>query len=454
MTRKVVPCPSRPAVPSSPPGWKSETYEIHVVTPMFGGGVEPGEPDPVTLVRTTTIRGHLRFWWRATCGARFQSVGELRAAEVAIWGDTETPSQVIVGVDVLAAEETLRCAQYRWNPHARGGQGGHQLRWNDPFSGRDNCLPYVLFPFQGEPPEPRHDQDARPKREPAPFIASTRFRLTCCFPNALAKDVRISLWAWCNFGGIGARTRRGCGSIFCSEFAPPRGDTAAIGEWWSKACSHFASEIRNSPRDWPTLPPRLYVGSVQGTVAAWKKAISVLQRFRQGIGKGRNAGTQRNRPGRSRWPEPETVREVTGQRAARHRRLQHIPNNVVPRAAIGLPIVFHFKDRGDPEDATLYPLVAEERLSRMATPLIVKPLAVSAEQACPLILRLVAPRPEGAVLVQEDDDTVQEVRRFNLSAIYSDRLGKYPNSPMSGYDDAVEALIDYAGKSGFQEISR
>lgn len=38
---------------------------IEVVTPIYGGGVETRKIDGVNTIRVPTIRGHLRFWWRA-----------------------------------------------------------------------------------------------------------------------------------------------------------------------------------------------------------------------------------------------------------------------------------------------------------------------------------------------------------------------------------------------------
>jgi CRISPR-associated protein Cmr1 len=63
-----------------------ETREYELITPLFGGGVEPNTPDPVTTIRATEIRGHLRFWWRATRGGQFATIEELKAKEDEIWG--------------------------------------------------------------------------------------------------------------------------------------------------------------------------------------------------------------------------------------------------------------------------------------------------------------------------------------------------------------------------------
>src|SRR5262249_52878064 len=78
----------------------TETYTITVMTPLFGGGVDAGINDPVTLIRPSSIRGHLRFWWRATRGARCNSVKELRQREGEIWGTPDNPSVIIIQVKI------------------------------------------------------------------------------------------------------------------------------------------------------------------------------------------------------------------------------------------------------------------------------------------------------------------------------------------------------------------
>ncbi|MBX3013285.1 MAG: type III-B CRISPR module RAMP protein Cmr1, partial [Caldilineaceae bacterium] len=97
-------------IPSLPPaidkltdadlGLITQTREYELITPLFGGGVEPTEADPVTVIRGTAIRGHLRFWWRACRAGDFDSITELNAREGALWGNTETSSQVITEVTI------------------------------------------------------------------------------------------------------------------------------------------------------------------------------------------------------------------------------------------------------------------------------------------------------------------------------------------------------------------
>ena len=51
-----------------------QTYKCKLVTPMYGGGVEPGVVDKEMPIRASAIRGQLRFWWRIACAQGLRSV--------------------------------------------------------------------------------------------------------------------------------------------------------------------------------------------------------------------------------------------------------------------------------------------------------------------------------------------------------------------------------------------
>jgi CRISPR-associated protein Cmr1 len=104
---------------------------------------------------------------------------------------------------------------------------------------------------------------------------------------------------------------------------------------------------------------------------AWKASLKRLRDFRQGVKVGRNPPSDDpNRPGRSRWPEPDAIRRLTGCHSNGHAPA-HPVTDVYPRAAFGLPIVFHFKDenKGEPPQQLLVP----EASDRLASPLILRP---------------------------------------------------------------------------------
>ncbi len=301
------------------------TYTL--LTPLFGGGVEPREADPITVVRATEVRGHLRFWWRALRG--WQAGGNLqrlRELENAIFGSAGEggASPLAVEVEVLKAGEKVDIARY-----------ARAVRW------------YLGFPLRGEGGW-------------APVREGVTFRLRLRFPERvgdldMAQELEAALWAWETFGGIGARTRRGFGALFREGPRPPREEEIREGLW-------RYSRLEGWPEGVPHLTPESLVRVVP---LSWKELAERYQAFRQA----RPGGNSRS-PGRSLWPEPDEVRRLTGRHAP-----QHAPRHRVrkfPRAQFGLPILFHFKDRGDPSDTTLKP---HEDIERRASPLLFRPLA-------------------------------------------------------------------------------
>lgn len=434
MPRLIESCPAKPENLKS--AGARETYTVELVTPLFGGGVEAGEVDPANPVRIPEIRGQLRFWWRATRGVEFDSAEKLRAREAEIWGDSESPSKVIVGLVLKSVGEAKRCAEYKWNP-ARG-MWKTMPEWEPSL----RELTYALFPFQGKPPQ-RQDQGCKPQKAPSQFIARLSFDLNLRFPESLRQDVEAAMQAWLNFGGIGARTRRGCGALFCSKFSPPDQGPKTVAEWLAKK---LILEQRFPGQKWPTLTKRVFVGKVTDPMDAWLQGIRLLRDFRQGIDIGRNPG-EGPRPGRSRWPEPEAIRNLTRKRAAKYGDLHMKP--AFPRADFGLPIIFHFQQGGkggDPSDTCLQP---SKTVERMSSPLIIKPLALSQRSALPLIVWLQVPELESVELVEKEGEG-----SWNSTAIRVPWLSESKNSPIAGVrsGSALDGFIKFVCDRGFDEV--
>jgi len=291
------------------------TYTL--ITPLFGGGVEPREADPVSVVRATEVRGQLRFWWRALRGWQAKgSLEELRKLEGALFGSAGEggASPVVVEVEVLERGEDVEVAQY-----------GRAVQW------------YLGFPLRGEGGW-------------APVKKGVAFRLRLRFPERvkslnLAEELEAALWAWETFGGIGARTRRGFGALLREGASPPTEEEIREG------LGRYARE-----EGWPYGVSHLTPQSLVRVVPlSWKELAERYQAFRQ-TRSGRS-------PGHSLWPGFDEILRLTG---------RHAPSPVpkFPRAHFGLPIIFRFKDKGDHPNATLKPREAERR----ASPLLFRPL--------------------------------------------------------------------------------
>ena len=368
--------------------YEERTYAI--ITPLFGGGVEPGEADPISVVRASEVRGQLRFWWRATRGGQFGAdLNALRDAEEQIWGGParmhngnpvgrQSPVQVVVSI------------RDRGTPIRQFQRNGQVL----PIAHPSSLISYGTFPLR-------------------PVAGALRigvtFTLMITFPQAAEPEVESALWAWENFGGLGARTRRGFGAIKLIERlrngqpAPITGqpaDADAIAQWfadhttrycggqqWHDHVPHLSGAaarkaiylhngflVNNQPfGTWIAGVLQyngLTLGQSQAHVAAlvaWYYPIYMLQQFRQ----------KRRRPGalgpfgRSYWPEPDAIRaRTTGFRGRHATRLNYADK--FPRAIFGLPIIFEFKDKNiDPPTTTLQ----GQHHDRQSSRLILRPIA-------------------------------------------------------------------------------
>ena len=427
--RSIADCPVPPKGDHDP-DTKTKKYYIQVITPIFGGGVKAGENDPVTSIRPSSIRGHLRFWWRATRGTRFNSVLELRKREGEIWGTTENPSKVALEIKLESSGKSYPCAYFPEDKNFPRFEKNHPS--------------YALFPFQG------NKRDGIP---PASCTSNVSFELKLTYPQDLFQDVNAAVWAWTNFGGIGARTRRGCGTLYCKEFSPKK---ESLNSWYRSSLESFGVDLSRS-QDWPTMPDRFFVrdNNSNNVLQGWTDVVGLMQTFRQGQGMGRNPGSSPNRPGRSRWPEPESIRLATSSRSAQHSRMPAIPNDAFPRAELGLPIVFHFKDNGDPKDTELYPVIDGQKKTRMSSPLILRPMICKNGEVLQLILKLEATVPNEVVLEKAPGSPT-------FKKISDPALAKYPNSPMgspkagaparSSSGSAIEGFLAFAEENGFMEV--
>jgi CRISPR-associated protein Cmr1 len=332
------------------------TRELELLTPMAGGSAVARMVDEQQPVNGKSVRGQLRFWWRATRGGRYGEGGlaQLRRDEAWLFGRAATfdetekdlgPSRVQVTVETLQAG---RSADYR----------------------RGSAPDYAAFPFA----------DNRKENIPAaPLLSGLRFRVRLTVADhvlaeaaprtreGVTADLEAALWAWITFGGVGARTRRGFGAL--GEV----GQRSTLQTFTADLKRHVLPGV--APAGISQLDPRpersVVLDGYDSPQAAWKEGIEVYKEFRQF----RRPGSPT--PHRSYWPEPDEIRRLTRDSAPAH--AQPVTEaRKFPRAALGLPIIFHFKgDRndpsrqGDPRDTTL----RGEQTERLASPVIIRPLA-------------------------------------------------------------------------------
>jgi len=408
----------------------TQVREYELITPLFGGGVDPGEADPVTTIRGSEIRGQLRFWWRACRGGQFNGdLAEMKKAEDRFWGkaynkNEDVPSQdqlVQITVETLHSGETVK--PFNIIPDRTG-------RKAKPNSDRNSPPSYAAFPLQ-----PSDDDLKKPDFKQKEVRVNIKFRLTISFPANRKTDIEAALWAWETFGGIGARTRRGFGALHLLAINNvaytdlPISNQEQAREWIKRKLLQFVID-RNQSGSFPTLSIKAQfhvTDSFSDAMGAWKWLIGKLSGFRQ---------TPDGRSGRSNWPEPEAIREITHRRFYKYQ--TRLGSQKFPRAAFGMPIVFHFKDSGDPEDTTLQG--KDKGQERLASPLILRPLLCKGGQAVGLALLLEGNRmiPGGLQLVEKNG-----IGHDVEATLNSNEAKAIP--VLRGETDVLQAFMNYLG---------
>lgn len=414
----------------------TQTRSYELITPMFGGGAQPGVADPDIIIRPSGIRGQLRFWWRACKGGDFD--GDLEAmkeAEDMLFGAASTPgkprpSQVEVAVNVTDKGQPVQpfVLEYRGDKPPR-------------IRSKNDIPPYASFPLQ-----PTQDEINRYRMATKinPVRSKVKFDLIISYPENQKEAVEAALWAWETFGGVGGRTRRGFGALNLTAVdgkpAPlPKGQDAELSI--KKGLKAYVTHS-NWPDNVPHLSkePKMAVTKVRKSPdESWRHLIRNLQSFRQQ----RYEGTEPNTPGRSKWPEPDEIRRLTGHTSPKHSR-EVSTIRKFPRGAMGLPIVFHFKDEreGDPPTTTLQG--STKGYERFASPVILRPLAYEGGQSVGIALVLEGTQvfeiPDSLVLKTEDGK-----QHKVEAAVTPEEAAQIP--PLKGNPDVLEAFLDFIVKN-------
>lgn len=364
--------------------WK--TYQCTLVTPMYGGGVKAGEVDAAMPIRATEIRGQLRFWWRLLNRKEYPETQELFKAERAIWGglgDEESlaASVVIIKLSKFSTPKLEACASY---PPDKS-----YPNW------KDWANAYVLFPAQGKAArgvvEEEPDKLAREGLSCELHMGYRNLPDDIAKREQIIKSVGEAFRWWGTFGGMGARSRRGLGAFEVEELSEKRQFNYVTADKVAEAGMQL---VLKKPAKNP--------------MEAWQQAVNAMRDFRQGANIGRNpkASDSKSPAGRSRWPEPASIRKAIGVHRIKADGISFAPDQntevTFPRAAFGLPIIFHFQNikndskdgkqkkdqRSDPDDIQLIPMINGKDQERMASPLILRPYRTADGKWCPSVLKL------------------------------------------------------------------
>lgn len=317
-----------------------------------------------------------------------------------------------------------------------------------------NIPAYAAFPFRPQQEEVNNHVIPIVK----PVYDKVSFILTISFPAEAKKDIEGALWAWETFGGIGARTRRGFGALFLEKNlwiktvdntekkeditgTLPSANEAEVKSWILSKFTDFGI-AKKAQINIPCLSNEMHYFEVvvfhRNEKMTWKLLIDALSNFRQ-----KRSGSQRRAGsfGRSQWPEAEAIRDITGNRDwDKYDPLPH-PKKF-PRAAFGLPINFHFKDKKDPEDITLQG--SKKGHDRFASPLILRPLRCAHREVVGLAVVLENSAFPDEKLVLKETKSGKEYPPVSAK-LESHEVSSV--SPLNGEADILQAFMNYLKSS-------
>lgn len=162
-------------------------FDLEVITPMFSGGANPAHAE----LRPASIKGLLRFWWRA-----LEAEGDLeklRNKEAEIFGSVAQGGKFAMQI----SNESLKASKAPFPNHPVRVEGK---------SFRINILEYLAY-----------GTHEREKEKGNVFVreyilTGTSFKLTIKFSNReIENQVLKSFYVFSLFGGIGSRSRNGFG---------------------------------------------------------------------------------------------------------------------------------------------------------------------------------------------------------------------------------------------------
>lgn len=219
--------------------------ELEVVTPMFLAGADQQRIDKEGP-RAASIKGMLRWWWRAT--ATISDQRQLLQEEGRLFGDTESGQGAEIRVE--------------------------SMNWEVDTPQSDPVIGYLLG--QG-----LYDHKKGGITRPA-VKERSGFKLTI---NTADRDQSLidAMEAFKLLGGMGARQRRGFGSI-----SPVRSEAIAdLSDYRSRLGRFFASRPRQS-KAWSHLTTETRWVLIDEEFASWHTALSALGKpllaYRQSLG--------------------------------------------------------------------------------------------------------------------------------------------------------------------------
>jgi CRISPR-associated protein Cmr1 len=204
------------------------TFEIETITPMFLSGADQSKAE----LRAASIKGLLRFWWRALQAE--PELVELRKKESRIFGSSDEKLGGGSNFSIRISHEPLKAIKDKFpnNPQYQMAVEGKTFKIN--------ILEYLAYGTYDYIPK----QGNVFNREYLPM--NSNFSLIINLTNELWKDeILKTMFVFSLFSGVGARSRNGFGSFEIANKAEAFG---AIKDKFSTSNAYEKENLRELVR--------------------------------------------------------------------------------------------------------------------------------------------------------------------------------------------------------------
>lgn len=430
---------------------------LSLATPMIGGGADAGKVDVLWPIRPSSIRGQLRWWWRASFAGEFRSVEAMRDAESAIFGGRVTQSTD------SGERDSLKEGALSITVNVQPQKTVHEVPPRPDKEAYPTADAFEAAKRSQEDAAKRMDKLIPPYAwrllESITALEVATFEAVLTYdPAELTEDqfrqIQVASLLWASFGGVGARTRRGCGSLLLTEKGRP--PTATVQK--------ILKVAKQPPFDIPTLyNARLLLGDERDSPKeAWQDALDVIEAFRKGYEGNsqafstfkRERGTPAAAKGHTPWPEADMIRRKDGNTDLDDPDRLEWDTHAVPRARLGLPIISRFQQlSADRRPAFGYvpgqfTVSGGSVASRLASPILARPIKVDGNKWQGMLLVLNSPILDDADLQIESKPARRQGRNWVIRGLDTSAQSA-PYLGVGEFDDMLDLFVAYAEGLGW-----
>ena len=232
------------------------TFQCETITPMFLAGADGVTPE----LRAPSIKGALRFWWRAMNGNKYSDISALKAAESAIFGGVE-PTASRSKVIILCPPNLNKLKIYYKNSEKQLPK--HEKNYPLSRGSQIDILKYLAFGAYNHIDHYKHGY----------FEVNQTFGVQIkLLDESKRQEIIDAFVLLCYVGGLGSKTRNGFGKLNIMSAVDENKNDIKLNDWKTLIKSNNSTIINFS-----TLSSKVELYKLQNVAfTTYDKALAAI----------------------------------------------------------------------------------------------------------------------------------------------------------------------------------